>query len=42
MAHPSSPLSLLSSICRCWAMVVAGVDELDTFGAMSSGCGNDE
>ena len=41
-AHPSSPLSLLSSILCCWVMVVAGAVELDTFGAVLSGCGNGE
>ena len=44
-AHLSSPLSLLSSICCHWALVVAGAVELDTFGAMLSGgssCGNGE
>ena len=42
-AHPSSPLSLSSPILCCWAMVVVGAVELDTFGAVSSGgCSNGE
>ena len=42
-AHPSSPPSLLRFIHCCWAMVVAGAVELDTFGAMlSGGCSNGE
>ena len=42
-AHPSSPPSLSSSILCCWAMVVVGAVELDTFGAVSSdGCSNGE